>query len=86
MSNKFQFEFVPFQIGEIESFSDEEIENQIAGFRRAHKEAARAGGYDLTLYEEEIAYLQHEQLLREQYAEGDGNRHLGIAGYRSIFR
>ena len=70
VSKKFPFEYAQFNAGEIEQLSDEQIEWQLQFFRRAQKEASRLE-MDTTVFEEEICYLSHEKILREQCANGD---------------
>ena len=66
MSQKFDFDFVPFSRDSIMEMSSEDLLKHIGKIKRLIREA-RLSGRDTEPYEVEFCYLDHERQMRQRY-------------------
>ena len=65
MGKRFEFDFIPFTHDQIREMSEEDLNKNIAIFKRKIKEASRAGMSTMP-YEVEYCYLDHEKIMRDR--------------------
>ena len=67
MGRKFDFEFTPLTLDQLQDMTEEDLYTKLNKFKRLIRESQRAGRESLP-FETEYCYLEHERIMRTRFS------------------